>query len=154
MTGVVNRHSFEKTFEKEIAKALRHNYALSVVYLDIDHFKDVNDTYGHHVGDEVLVKVVRVLENRLRSGDMLGRWGGEEFIVMLPYTDLDNACKISEELRSAIEEERFGMVDVTLTCSFGVTELEKGDDLDAIVKRADAALYRAKEAGRNRLSCV
>ena len=149
LTGVANRRSFELTLEREMAQARRHNYPLALLYLDIDHFKSINDAYGHHAGDEVLVRFVGIMKQRLRASDLLARWGGEEFIVMLSYTDRENAVKIAEELRIAVEQEPFTVG--TLTCSFGVASLKSGDTLDTLVNRADKALYAAKEKGRNRV---
>jgi diguanylate cyclase (GGDEF)-like protein len=149
LTGAANRHSFERTLAREMAQAKRHNYPLAVLYLDIDHFKRINDQHGHQAGDKVLIRFVEVLKQRLRASDLLARWGGEEFIVMLSYTDLDNAVQIAEELRTTLEHERFETGH--LTCSFGVASLKGGDTIDTIVNRADKALYAAKEGGRNRV---
>jgi diguanylate cyclase (GGDEF)-like protein len=151
LTGAANRRSFETTLDREMAQARRHNYPLSLLYLDIDHFKSINDRYGHEAGDAVLIRFVGVLKQRLRASDLLARWGGEEFIVMLSYTDLGNAVQIAEELRASVEQERFETG--RLTCSFGVASLKSGDTVDTIVNRADKALYAAKEGGRNRVVC-
>jgi diguanylate cyclase (GGDEF)-like protein len=120
--------------------------------IDIDHFKNVNDTYGHLVGDNVLINLARLVSENIRESDIFARWGGEEFILLLPNVDVSLAEKIVTELRLKIQLKEFEKVGY-LTCSFGLTEYVRGDDINSITKRADDALYEAKESGRNRV-CI
>jgi diguanylate cyclase (GGDEF)-like protein len=151
LTGAVNRRALELVLEKEISKAKRHDYPLSIIYFDVDHFKRVNDRYGHPAGDRVLIRLVGLMQSRLRESDMLARWGGEEFLVLLSYTDLADAVRIAEELRLLVEHASFAEPE-HVTCSFGVASLHKDDTQERLVKRGDEALYRAKAAGRNRVT--
>ena len=115
---------------------------------DIDHFKKVNDQYGHEVGDQVLVRFVNSIKSCLRKIDVYARWGGEEFIVLLPQTRLDEAKVVAENLRQCIAAIKTEL-DFQLTCSFGVTQLHADEDVLPLIKRADDALYQAKHASRN-----
>lgn len=151
LTGVYNRAQAEDLLDHELARAQRVSRPLSVVMVDIDHFKALNDRYGHAVGDSVLTGFVRRLADRLRSSDALGRWGGEEFIAILPETDLDAACALAEELRRRIATEPFDGFPVT--ASFGVATCCGDRGRDALVGDADAALYSAKDAGRDTVRC-
>ena len=153
LTGVPNRRSFELVLEKELILAQRHHYPLSLIYADVDHFKAVNDRFGHLVGDRVLVGVAEQFDRRLRSSDMLARWGGEEFVIMLSHTDAGNAAAIAEELRAGVEAADYGISD-PVSCSFGVASLQNGDTVETIIRRADHGLYDAKAAGRNRVMIV
>lgn len=116
----------------------------------IDHFKHVNDTYGHDVGDMVLRASVDIVKDNLKPSHVFGRWGGEEFLYVLPETDMDKALEFAESLRSQIEQSYFTTVQ-HITMSFGVTQYKAGDTIDSFVKRADEGLYKAKESGRNRV---
>jgi len=154
LTGVGNRRAFDDALGHEIARAKRHGQALSLVMLDIDHFKHVNDTHGHQGGDEVLRVVARTLRATLRDGDVLYRYGGEEFAVLLPYAQGAGACTAAERMLRAIAaapiDLRTGQLHVT--SSAGVATLSAADnDGASLVSRADAALYEAKKAGRNRV---
>src|SRR5690606_10371383 len=123
----------------------------SVIFLDIDYFKSINDTYGHTVGDEVLVDLARLLQHETYSGELVGRYGGEEFVVVCPGTDLMQSIKRAERLRVAISRGHLGNVKgLEVTASFGVTQSEPGDSVESIIRRADKALYKAKDLGRNR----
>ncbi|MDO8735773.1 MAG: diguanylate cyclase [Thermoleophilia bacterium] len=148
LTGIANRRRFDDALIKEISRAGRHSEPLSVVMLDIDHFKAVNDTYGHHVGDLVLTKLAQLVSALLRDEDLFARWGGEEFVVLLPQTPLAAGAEMAERLRRAVENDGFSSVD-KLTCSFGVTSLGPDDDEKSLMERTDQALYKAKESGRN-----
>ncbi|HPN82157.1 MAG TPA: GGDEF domain-containing protein, partial [Spirochaetota bacterium] len=128
-----------------------YHHKLSVVMFDIDHFKAVNDTWGHQIGDQVLVEFARLLMETARNCDIVGRYGGEEFFVILPETDLDAAMVFGNRLRERLEETRFpGMPELVVTVSGGAAEWKGGGHL-MLVKQADHLLYRAKENGRNRI---
>ena len=150
LTGLPNRLKLDETFEHEIERAIRYPHALSIIIFDIDHFKQVNDTHGHQVGDAVLVAMSGLVRSHIRNIDMLGRWGGEEFLIICPETGMEGARKLAENLRAAIAACDFPTVGQK-TASFGVTEMGVGDGEDDMVRRADDALYRAKEGGRNRV---
>ncbi|MFA9459532.1 diguanylate cyclase [Thiohalorhabdus methylotrophus] len=150
LTGAYNRLKFQELLEQEREKAERYGRSFSVILLDIDHFKRVNDVHGHPVGDLVLEGVTGVLEERLRASDVLARWGGEEFIVLLPETALPNARKVAEDLRISLEAASMPEAP-PVTASFGVAELKGGEAGQELLRRVDSALYRAKEAGRNRV---
>ncbi|HKJ88017.1 MAG TPA: diguanylate cyclase [Gammaproteobacteria bacterium] len=150
LTGVCNRQRFQELLNQEAEEATRYGRPVSLILLDIDHFKQVNDSYGHAAGDRVLERVTEVLQGRLRASDVLGRWGGEEFMVLLPETSLSNARKVAEDLRASLESASIPTV-ARVTASFGVTELKRGEPRTELLRRVDEALYRAKEAGRNRV---
>jgi len=146
LTNTGNRRYFEKKLKEEISRSSRYNYPFSLVMFDIDHFKVVNDKYGHTVGDEVLKEYSKFVKSYLREDDVFSRVGGEEFMIVLPYTSKDAAKEIAEKLRKAIETYK---KVVPITMSFGVVEFEKNDDFESMYKRVDEALYSAKESGRN-----
>lgn len=148
LTGIANRLKFNTIFEHQVDLSLRYKKELSLVFLDIDFFKKVNDTYGHKVGDAVLVKISQMLLGCVRASDLAARWGGEEFVIVSPETKQSEAVNIAEKLRKCIEETEFEGVK-HITCSFGVTSLNADDDAHTFLTRADNALYAAKEAGRN-----
>ncbi|OOC09886.1 PAS domain S-box protein [Thioalkalivibrio halophilus] len=151
LTGVPNRRHLESLLEQEASRSDRHGESFSVLLLDLDRFKAVNDTFGHDVGDEVLQTLVRVLQERLRKSDVVGRWGGEEFMILLPATDLQHARKVAETLRSRVGKAVFpGPGHITV--SIGVSEYQPGEPLKDTFKRADDALYEAKRRGRNRVA--
>lgn len=144
LTGIANRRHIENVISHHFGSSPKD---LSIIMLDIDHFKQVNDTYGHDAGDQVLVCVARKLCDHVRSSDTIGRWGGEEFIVVAPNTDPEQAARLAERLRFVLDENT--SKDFTLTASFGVAVYRNGDTPDSLVKRADKAMYRAKQLGRN-----
>lgn len=148
LTGIANRRAFEETLEAEISRARRFQHALAVVILDLDHFKRTNDAYGHGAGDLLLREVGRLLTATARQGDTVARLGGEEFVAILPETDLDGALHLAERLRVEIEASR--IATMRSTASFGVAALMDEDTAATLVAAADEALYRAKENGRNR----
>ncbi|MBF0203720.1 MAG: diguanylate cyclase [Desulfamplus sp.] len=150
LTGICNRLKLDEVFAQELVRSKRYDLDFSVIIMDIDHFKRVNDTYGHQVGDTVLVEMSQLLMEHLRKVDVPGRWGGEEFLLICPETDLKNAILIAEKLCHTIAEFDFSVVK-RATASFGVASYLKGDDVKNMMSRADAALYRAKELGRNRV---
>ncbi|WP_375576774.1 GGDEF domain-containing protein [Paracidovorax oryzae] len=158
LTDVPNRRATIAALDRSVAQAVRSGEPLSVMMLDIDHFKRINDGLGHLAGDQVLCGVVDVLGERLRSQDLIGRYGGEEFLVLLPRTPLAGALVLAGELRAAVEQAHFEFVGrtVPVTLSIGVAGgvLEPGDRWDGLVAAADEAMYRAKRAGRNQVAAA
>ncbi len=154
LTGLLNRRALQEELAEEIERARRYSRPLSVLLWDIDHFKSVNDSYGHDVGDEVLRQVALSCSAGLRSADRIGRWGGEEFLVVLPETPPEDALALAERLRQRIAEcvtcTRGCQVQVSV--SVGVTSFSSDDRWEEVYTRVDAALYQAKRTGRNR--CV
>lgn len=150
LTGLFNRQKFNALCAAEIARGKRYGTPLALIMFDIDRFKLVNDTYGHLVGDGVLIEAANVVSARMRELDTLARWGGEEFMILAPHTDLTHATQLAELVRRVVDEHAFPTVG-HITCSFGVTALQDQDSVDRLIKRADAALYRAKHLGRNRI---
>ncbi|MEX0958566.1 MAG: PAS domain S-box protein [Burkholderiales bacterium] len=148
LTGLANRGEFTRLLEKEMERARRYGSPLSLVMYDLDHFKQVNDEFGHDAGDEVLRMVSRVTKESIRSSDIAARWGGEELMVLTPQSDLAGANRAAEKLREAIARHRFDKVG-KVTVSVGVVQLLPGEDAPALLKRVDEALYRAKARGRN-----
>lgn len=154
LTGAKNRRSFRDTFEKEMNRSKRYKYSLTLLIMDIDHFKKINDRFGHNTGDKVLKLLVAKCHSVLRDSDIFGRWGGEEFIVALPETDLPQASSAAERLRGELAKSELVTNDgtnINFTVSIGFTVIEKYNiALDEIIKKADKALYMAKQQGRNR----
>lgn len=148
LTGLYNRHKLHQVFTSEINRSNRFEEVFGVILLDLDLFKNVNDTYGHDVGDLVLKEISNILKDNIRASDTLGRWGGEEFLIILPKIDIDGAKILAEKLRKEIENYQFTIAG-KMTASFGLAYYKKGDDENSIIKRADDALYKAKEIGRN-----
>ena len=118
--------------------------------LDIDYFKETNDKYGHQVGDEILIQICNIISNNIRESDIFGRWGGEEFILLLPQTNLDNAYIVAENLRNKIENHSFEKVGQK-TISIGISQFDNIEDTKQFIKRADDAMYKAKNSGRNKV---
>ncbi|TAN39336.1 MAG: diguanylate cyclase [Nitrospirae bacterium] len=153
LTGIYNRLKFDEMLMNEINRSKRHKLPLSLVMFDIDHFKKVNDTYGHHIGDAVLQQLTSHISRGIRKHDCFARWGGEEFMIMLTHNTLEAAMHFTEHIRKEIEELRIRGLQ-KITCSFGVTQLNEQDDIFSFTKRADDALYRAKSRGRNRVETL
>jgi diguanylate cyclase (GGDEF)-like protein len=157
LTQLSNRRHLVSVFEVEFNRARRHDLALSCIILDIDHFKRINDDHGHIVGDRVLACVARLLAESVRQTDLVGRYGGEEFCLVLAHTTLDEAALLAEKLRLAVAELEL-LEDghmVRISASFGVTQVISEDQtIEDVMGRADAALYRAKRDGRNRVECA
>jgi len=153
LTGVYNRRHLMELLEHEYHRISRGGAHFSVAMLDIDHFKSVNDTHGHLTGDEVLKAVSDVIRNSLRSADFCGRYGGEEFLLVMTQTNINGALLCAERIRSTIEQSRFTSLgpNFRVTVSLGVTEFTGKEDIPNMIARADKALYRAKESGRNRV---
>ena len=158
LTGVANRRAAITALDRDVARAVRTRESISVMMVDIDHFKRVNDQYGHPVGDQVLCSVVNLLRERLRSQDLVSRYGGEEFLVVLPDTDLIGAHQLARQLCESVAGARYRNEgkDISVTVSIGVFggRLEPGDSWDMLISAADRALYRAKELGRNRVEAA
>ncbi len=150
LTRVFNRSKINKEMDKEITRVLRYRQRLSVLMIDVDHFKKVNDTYGHQVGDIVLIELSALIQDRIRKTDILGRYGGEEFILLMPSTPIDSAAEIADRLRKHIAAYSFTGVG-HVTCSIGVAEYQPGESASNFIKRSDDALYLAKRNGRNRI---
>lgn len=150
LTGLFNRSIIDTLIQVEIERAKRNNKPISVLLFDIDHFKKINDTYGHDKGDYALKTIAEIARRTLRKSDYIIRWGGEEFLVILPETDLDGAKKVAEKIRSNVENYNLKVIG-KVTVSIGVTMLKMGEPLDNAIKRADEALYAAKNKGRNRV---
>ena len=150
LTQVYNRVKINKVFKEIIYAANGQQNSFSVILLDIDFFKKINDTYGHNVGDKVLIELARLVKMILRKEDVFARWGGEEFLIMSEKTSLQSAKMLAEYIRREIERFSFDVVK-DVTCSFGVTEFQVGDTQHKIFERVDLALYEAKENGRNQV---
>lgn len=150
LTGLFNRMKLDEALAFESQRSQRTGQPYSVIMLDIDHFKQVNDRYGHQAGDRVLIELARLLQSSTREIDIVGRWGGEEFLVICPYTDSMGACRLAENLRQKMEASNAAVAEPR-TASFGVATFKPGEQGDDIVARADAALYAAKDGGRNRV---
>lgn len=150
LTGVFNRVKFDKVLETEIQRSVRFQQPFSIIMLDIDHFKQVNDIHGHQAGDTVLTEIAKLLQANTRETDILGRWGGEEFMIICPQTDINGSLGLAKNLCRIIEGHSFPIVQHK-TASFGVTAYQPGDLAESLVARADAALYAAKHNGRNQV---
>lgn len=148
LTGLANRYKLDEALAFEIERYQRSERAFGVIMMDIDHFKMVNDSYGHQVGDRLLVEIASLLKRNIRKTDLIGRWGGEEFLIVCPETSREGGLELAEHLRKAIETHRFAVVK-SKTASFGVTLSQKNDQINDLVGRADKALYQAKANGRN-----
>lgn len=151
LTGVANRRRLDDELGWLIAQARRHDQPFSVMLIDLDCFKTINDTHGHEVGDRVLVECVDRLQASIREADLVGRWGGEEFLLLAPFTDHEAACALAERCRRAIASSPMQHAGVTVTTSLGVASLRPDDDARALLRRADLALYTAKRDGRDRV---
>jgi len=151
LTGFFNRKNFQQIAEGELNRSRRRDTALSFIFCDIDHFKAINDTYGHGTGDEVLKHFSRVIKANIRAYDSVWRWGGEEFLLQLPETDAAEAKDVANKLRSIIEQTDFydGQQKIHLTASFGVAEIAAQEKIDHLLARLDKLLYQAKHQGRN-----
>jgi len=153
LTQAYNRTKFHEVIKIEFERAKRYDHSLSLIMFDIDHFKKINDTYGHAAGDYVLQTLTQIVMENLREIDCLVRWGGEEFVVITPETDVASAEVLAERIRKAIEGYRFELTS-TVTISLGVTQYRKNDSEDSFIKRADDAMYTAKGKGRNRVEVI
>ena len=150
LTGIYNRLRFNEFLAREIDEARRYGDALSLAMFDIDHFKQVNDVYGHAAGDAVLREVAGLIAGSIRKNDVFARWGGEEFMILSSHTDRDHMYGIAEKLRQIIASTRFTGPQ-QITCSFGVTQLDSNDTIESFTGRVDEGLYQAKSTGRNKV---
>jgi len=148
LTGIYNRAKFDEEIKRWYEISRRYNTPLSLIIFDFDDFKRINDRYGHLEGDHILTECVNVIKKGIRITDIFARWGGEEFVILLPNTNKEYAVEMTERLRSMISSHCFSGVE-NLTCSFGVAGLEKNDTAETLIKKADKLLYRAKRLGKN-----
>jgi two-component system cell cycle response regulator len=151
LTGLNNRRSFNECFTLALSSSRRHGHPLSLISIDLDYFKTVNDTCGHAVGDLVLKDFANLLQELVRIEDIASRWGGEEFIILLPDTSCEEAATLAERIRSTFEKLPGSAAPLRVTASFGVAQLHNGDTEDDLIRRVDNALYAAKREGRNRV---
>ena len=150
LTGAFNRLKFDEIMAIELNRARRYKRPLTLSIFDIDDFKRINDTFGHAVGDIVLVELTKIVKSMVRESSYLFRWGGEEFVILLPEISVEGAAVQAERIRKEVETHAFAVAG-RVTVSFGMAEFRRDDTVDSIVKRADEALYRAKERGKNRV---
>jgi diguanylate cyclase (GGDEF)-like protein len=150
LTQVGNRRFFTQVLKEELDKSRRYHYPISLIIFDIDHFKQINDTFGHIAGDSVLKELSALINGQLRSSDHLARWGGEEFTIVLPESHLSEGAVTAEKLRQAVENYPFS-IKQHVTCSFGVTECSTDESVEDAIDRVDCKLYQAKETGRNKV---
>ena len=153
LTQTHNRASFNDSIKREMSLATRNNQNLSLIFFDIDHFKAINDTYGHDCGDITLASGAKWIKESLRESDMVFRYGGEEFVILLSETDANGAKLLAERIRASIEHHTlaYGMEAIKITASLGVSSLRDDDTVESFVKRADEAMYTAKNNGRNQV---
>lgn len=150
LTLLFNRRKFDELLKYEIERDRRYKDGLALIMCDIDHFKRINDDYGHHIGDKILIEFVEKVTKAIRKTDVFARWGGEEFAVLIPGANEQVAMSVAEKIRALVETSSYS-IDKSITASFGVSVLMNMEDEESIVKRADQALYRAKDNGRNRV---
>ncbi|MBX4258781.1 GGDEF domain-containing protein [Clostridium estertheticum] len=151
VTRIYNRRKINEIFNEEYLQTQRYRISFSVIIIDVDWFKLVNDTYGHQAGDQVLFELAQLMKGSLRINEYIGRWGGEEFFIVLPNTSANDGYVLAERIRLKVSNYNFG-TPKHLTCSFGITEYMKDDNIEKIIKRADMALYQAKE--RRNCACI
>ncbi|WP_438971573.1 sensor domain-containing diguanylate cyclase [Methylophaga sp.] len=151
LTTLSNRYNFEKSLSNEVSRAQRFNEPLSLMIFDLDKFKLINDLHGHAAGDEILISIGKLLRNEIREIDLVSRWGGDEFAILLPNTSLNDAFVVADKLRKRINSELNTVLD-SASASFGVVELTKGESPSQLSVRADKALYKSKNAGGNQIS--
>jgi len=152
LTTLSNRQNLNDELDKEILREQRYKHNLSIIMLDIDDFKNINDTYGHDMGDVVLVGLSKILKKSIRSTDIASRWGGEEFMILLPETTIKDTMRIAEHIRKSIDDYKVDTIEVPITVSLGVAEfiIEK-DNKESFIKNVDIALYQAKDNGKNQV---
>ena len=157
LTGLHNRHAMEETFPREVSRCLQNDQPVSLIMIDVDQFKSFNDLFGHIAGDRVLTAVARILQKQFRPRDLLVRFGGDEFAVLLPGLGAAEAMTIAERVRQAVSgttgDSNDSLIQVPVEVSMGIAELEPGGSFESLLRSADAALYRAKDAGRNTVRC-
>lgn len=151
MTGLYNRLKLDEILMAEVQRAKRYGNMFSILLFDLDNFKDINDTLGHQIGDKVLKDLANVISHRVRETDKIGRWGGDEFMIISPETNLEDASLLAEIIRVSLESHDFG-INMQVTSSFGVTSWRENDNYNDLIDRADKALYQAKRSGKNQVS--
>jgi len=156
MTGLINRRHIKELVEQEYSRAQRHNRTFSIILADIDNFKKINDTYGYYAGDDVLVEISRVFRGCVRNEDVCARWGGEEFLILLPETTIDGALAVAQKIHKSVSMTEFKAYKpgIRTTISIGLSEHVGGQTLFECVSRADKALQQAKKSGKNRYIVV
>jgi diguanylate cyclase (GGDEF)-like protein len=156
LTGIYNVRAFTAILRRTIQQSIRHSHPLSIIMVDADNLKSINDAFGHDAGDKLLKHLIEKFADELRLSDVLARYGGDEFTVLLPETDLSGAIDVAERMRTSVEDSRFrvrGGIELTTSISLGIARYpEHGSNSDVIVEKADRALYRAKREGRNRIA--
>lgn len=152
LTGVFNRRHFLEELQREVSRCNRHACPFALIMLDIDHFKEVNDRFGHEAGDRVLKEVTEMIRQRIRSSDLLARWGGEEFLILLPDTGVQPAVTLAEGILNRFQARTFSGIG-RVTASFGVVGHREGESIDELLTRVDNMMYRAKNGGRSCLAC-
>lgn len=150
LTGILNRQGFVTCVERELVVGKRYKLSLSLILMDLDYFKEINDKYGHNVGDAVLTAIGKLLAEVGRAADIVARWGGEEFVIACPHTGIDGALELAEKIQSRLAQREFPQ-GVRISASFGVAQRRSKESLDQLINRADMAMYRSKESGRNRI---
>lgn len=153
LTQTYNRSKLDALLKHELERSIRYKHPFSLIMIDIDFFKMVNDIHGHLEGDKVLIQFASILQKNIRSNDYLGRWGGEEFLIICSNTSLDEALVVAEKLRTCVGTSTFDKVN-TITASFGITSWKEDDSHEIIIKRVDDALYHSKKSGRNCVSKI
>jgi diguanylate cyclase (GGDEF)-like protein len=153
LTQLYNRKAYDKMAKEMLADLDRYDASASLLFFDIDYFKKINDTFGHHAGDLTLKKFAQILKEKLRINDFISRYGGDEFVCILPYIEMEEAIKVAEKIRSFVDKTSFTFKgkEVPVTMSAGISTFKKQDDVLTVFERADAALYLAKHSGRNRI---
>lgn len=151
LTKIYNRTKFNEVLNRRLAETKRYDEIFSLIMCDLDHFKEVNDIYGHKYGDKVLQEFVGIAQKGLRESDFFARWGGEEFVILLPHTSLKEAHRTAQKIKEMLENTAFESI-AKITASFGVTQVKRGDTEATLIERADKAMYRSKSEGRNRIS--
>lgn len=151
LTGIGNRRKLDQVLDLEISRAERTGAKLSVLMTDLDHFKSINDTYGHMVGDKVINVHVQMIQQNIRPTDIITRFGGEELVILMPHTNIQNACAIAERIRFEFANCQIEPLDKAVTVSIGVAELAENERAESLLYRVDTALYEAKNLGRNRV---
>ena len=150
-SGLLNRNKFDELYSKEIKKSKRYKDELSMILLDIDNFKSINDNYGHQTGDEVLKEISKLILTHVREADICVRWGGEEFLMLLPHTNLDGAIVVAEKVRTTISSQPITKENLIVTSSFGVSQMADDDDENTLLIKSDKCLYEAKNSGKNKV---
>jgi diguanylate cyclase (GGDEF)-like protein len=150
LTQVGNRKFLDDALLQEIERVKRYQRPLSIMMLDVDHFKKINDTLGHQTGDATLIELARIVRENTRQTDIVGRWGGEEFMVILPETPIEKTHLLADKLRKTVEHYAFSAAGKQ-TVSLGIAQLQDGESLERLIHRTDLALYQAKDKGRNRV---